>query len=116
VRRFRVLTRVRVFDDAESCWRVFDQSLCGYSEDYVWVKHRVPSFLTLGMHLAVEGVLEGLAWRFLPRFFSNITFLLYDLCHGVICGFSVRSVLGFWVKMGCFRGGGCRCGRVYECV
>jgi len=77
-------------------WRVCNQSSCG--SFFKMREHRVPSFLTLHMHLIIEESLEVVARKFLPQIFSKITLLLYDVVHGVVSGYSMRDILDFWKR------------------
>ena len=85
-------------EDIKPCyrWRVGNQSSCG--SFYEVREHRVPSFLTLHMHLIIEDALEVVARKFLPQIFSKITLLFYDVIHGVVSGYSMRDILDFWKR------------------
>jgi hypothetical protein len=64
-------------------------------------KHRVPSWATLQLHLTLEEITEDiyslLFGRFSPHFNCiKLLLLPYDIIHGVICAYSMRSILNFW--------------------
>ena len=98
MKRFRCLTRIQVTEDIKPCykWRVSNQSSCG--SFFEVREHRVPSFLTLHMHLIIEEVLEVVPRKFLPQIFSKITLLFYDIIHGVVSGYNMRDILDFWKR------------------
>lgn len=85
-------------DDIKPCyrWRMSNQSVCG--SFFEVCEHRVPSFLTLHVHLIIEDALEVVAGKFLPQIFSKITLLFYDVIHGLICAYDMRDILDFWKR------------------
>lgn len=66
----------------------FDVGLC---------EHRVPSFLSLHAHLRMEENLEDLASKTIfPQFAFKKLLLVYDIIHGLICGYGMKEILVFW--------------------
>jgi hypothetical protein len=63
---------------------------------YRFCDHRVPWFLSLHAHLAIEHILEGL-WNllFIQFPFKNLLFV-YDALHGVICSRNMNEILEWW--------------------
>lgn len=83
-------------EDIKPCyrWRVCNQASCG--SFFKVCEHRVPSFLTLHMHLIIEEALEVVGRKFMSQIFSKITLLFYDVIHGVVSGYNMRDILDFW--------------------
>ena len=94
--RFRCLTRIQITEDIKPCyrWRVCNQSSC--DSFFEVCEHRVPSFLTLHMHLIIEDILSFIGMKFLPKILSKITLLFYHVVYGIVCGYNMKEILDFW--------------------
>jgi len=62
---------------------------------YTMNNHRVPSFLSLHAHLAIEHCLEKL-WHIFDQFPFKSLFFVYDFLHGIICSYNMREILKWW--------------------
>lgn len=59
-------------------------------------QHRIPWFLSLHAHLRIEETLEDFYHLIFPQFAFKPLLLIYDIIHGLICGFDIREILEFW--------------------
>lgn len=95
-RIIKCLTRIPTTDHIEPYprWRAFDDSIVEWNLEVA--EHRVPFFLTLHAHLIIEATLENIANKFLPKLFSRITSLFYDIIHGFVSGYNMKEISNFY--------------------
>jgi hypothetical protein len=58
--------------------------------------HRVPWFLSLHAHLRSEEALEDLSNVIFPQFAFKKLLFVYDVLHGIICGYGMKEMLEWW--------------------
>lgn len=85
-------------DNNEPCyrWRYCEEYVCGSTPEFYPYKHQVPFFLTLHAHIVIETTLESVARKFIPKLFSKIINLFYDVVHGFVSSHNMKEILNWW--------------------
>ena len=64
--------------------------------------HRVPFFLSIHSHLTLEEKIEDF-WMLarLNRFNPKKLLFIYDVLHGLVCGYTMQEIITFWKRRRC---------------